>query len=108
MRLTRTFTTANLKGSVDRIICDPPFLSDDCQTKAALTVRWMAKPAADVRLVVSTGERMEGLVTKLYRSFGLRTTDYEPAHARGLSNEFFCYANFDSELWKWRPDMKDR
>lgn len=68
----------------------------------------MAKPAADVRLIVSTGERMEGLVTKLYRSFGLKTTDYEPAHARGLSNEFFCYANFDSELWKWRPDMKDR
>lgn len=69
----------------------------------------MAKPAADdVRLIVSTGERMEGLVTKLYRSFGLRTTDYEPAHARGLSNEFFCYANFDSEAWGWRPDIKDR
>ncbi|KAK7727865.1 Protein-lysine N-methyltransferase efm5 [Diaporthe eres] len=99
---------ANLKGSVDRIICDPPFLSDDCQTKTALTVRWMAKPAADVRLMVSTGERMEDLVTKLYRSFGIKTTDYEPAHARGLSNEFFCYANFDSEVWKWRPDMEDR
>ncbi|KKY36358.1 putative n-6 adenine-specific dna methyltransferase 2 [Diaporthe ampelina] len=99
---------ASLKGSVDRIICDPPFLSDDCQTKAALTVRWMAKPAPDVRLIVSTGERMENLVTKLYRSFGIKTTDYEPAHARGLSNEFFCYANFDSELWKWRPDIKDR
>ena len=51
---------------------------------------------------------MENLVTKLYRSFGIKTTDYEPAHARGLSNEFFCYANFDSELWKWRPDIKDR
>ncbi|KAL2283115.1 hypothetical protein FJTKL_10217 [Diaporthe vaccinii] len=99
---------ATLKGSVDRIICDPPFLSDDCQTKTALTVRWMAKPAADVRLMVSTGERTETLVTKLYRSFGIKTTDYEPAHARGLSNQFFCYANFDSEVWKWRPDMEDR
>lgn len=98
--------TASLKGSVDRIICDPPFLSDDCQTKMALTVRWMAKPAADVKVIISTGERMENLVTKLYRGFGIRTTDYEPA--QGLSNEFFCYANFDSEAWNWRPDIKDR
>lgn len=68
----------------------------------------MAKPAADVRIMVSTGERMEDLVIKLYRSFGIKTTDYVPAHTRGLSNEFFCYANFDSEVWRWRPDMKDR
>lgn len=96
-----------MKGSVDRLIIDPPFLSDDCQTKMALTVRWMARPAAaDVRVIVSTGERMEGLVTKLYRGFGIKTTDYEPA--QGLSNEFFTYANFDSEAWSWRPDMKDR
>lgn len=25
---------AHLKGTVDRMICDPPFLSDDCQTKS--------------------------------------------------------------------------
>lgn len=92
---------------MDRFIIDPPFLSDDCQTKMALTVRWMARPTTpDVRVIVSTGERMEGLVTKLYRGFGIKTTDYEPA--QGLSNEFFTYANFDSEAWSWRPDMKDR
>jgi NADH dehydrogenase (ubiquinone) 1 alpha subcomplex subunit 9 len=46
---------------------------------------------------------MESLVTRLYRSYGLRTTDYEPVHARGLSNEFYCYANFESSSsWKWR------
>ncbi|KAG5930555.1 hypothetical protein E4U42_006643 [Claviceps africana] len=28
----------NMKGSLDSIICDPPFLNEDCQTKAALTV----------------------------------------------------------------------
>ena len=22
-----------MKGAFDRIVCDPPFLSDDCQTK---------------------------------------------------------------------------
>ncbi len=46
---------------------------------------------------------MESLVTKLYRSFGLRTTDFAPTHARGLSNEFYCYANFLCESWKWTP-----
>lgn len=27
---------AELKGSFDRIIVDPPFLSDDCQTKGTM------------------------------------------------------------------------
>lgn len=93
---------------------------------AALTVRWLSRPpgpgsssssssttdaggrggggggGGGPRLVVCTGERMEALVGKLYRSFGLRATDYEPTHARGLSNEFYCYANFECGEWKWR------
>ncbi|KAH8887063.1 NAD(P)-binding protein [Thozetella sp. PMI_491] len=101
---------AELKGCADRIICDPPFLSEDCQTKAALTVRWLSKAssagasaaALPHRLIVCTGERMESLVTKLYRSFGLKTTSFEPVHARGLSNEFYCYADFECESWKWK------
>lgn len=45
---------------------------------------------------------MEGLVTeKLYGKVGTRTTDYEIKHAKGLSNEFRCYANFECEEWKW-------
>ncbi|OTA99949.1 hypothetical protein M426DRAFT_324687 [Hypoxylon sp. CI-4A] len=101
---------AELKGTVDRIICDPPFLSEDCQTKAALTVRWMARPTTQAgkqpRLIVCTGERMESLVTKLYRSLGARTTTYEPIHARGLSNEFYCYANFKCDEWQFREEAK--
>ncbi|KAJ4291573.1 Protein-lysine N-methyltransferase efm5 [Collariella sp. IMI 366227] len=96
----------NLKSTCDRIICDPPFLSEDCQTK----VRWLSKPSPpsdgdsqqQPRLIVCTGERMEDIVTRVYRSFGLRTTDYDPIHARGLSNEFYCYANFESDAWGWR------
>ncbi|KAI0382591.1 putative N6-adenine methyltransferase-domain-containing protein [Hypomontagnella monticulosa] len=99
---------AQLKGAVDRIICDPPFLSEDCQTKAALTVRWMSRSSADtdsrLRLIVCTGERMEALVTKLYRSFGTQTTTFEPRHARGLSNEFYCYANYECEAWKFKGE----
>lgn len=73
-----------------------------------MTVQWISKPAPAgekkkaCRLIVSTGERMETLVTRLYKSFGVQTTDYEPVHARGLSNEFYCYANFKSLGWKWK------
>jgi NADH dehydrogenase (ubiquinone) 1 alpha subcomplex subunit 9 len=103
---------AHLKGSADRIIVDPPFLSEDCQTKAALTVRWLLRQpsAQDRKLIVCTGERMETLITtKLYKSLGVKTTDYEIVHARGLSNEFYCYANFEVEGtpgWKWKSSTE--
>ncbi|KAF4594470.1 Protein-lysine N-methyltransferase EFM5 [Ophiocordyceps camponoti-floridani] len=50
-----------LKGSIDRIFCDPPFLSEDCQTKAATTIRWLLKDVSAglprPRVVICTGER---------------------------------------------------
>ena len=74
-------------------------------------MRWLSRAAGteasdkglSPKLIVCTGERMESLVNKLYRSFGLATTDFEPTHARGLSNEFYCYANFECNSWRWRP-----
>ncbi|KAF2800835.1 hypothetical protein K505DRAFT_292072 [Melanomma pulvis-pyrius CBS 109.77] len=99
-----------LKGSFDRIIADPPFLSQDCQTKTALTVRWLArswtaidpsKKAESFHLIVSTGERMESIIAKLYAKPGLRTTTFEPKHAKGLSNEFQCCSNFECDAWTW-------
>lgn len=106
----------SMKGSIDYIICDPPFLSEDCQTKTAMTVRWLSKSwgssaARDEKsspsegsgkLIVCTGERMENLVNKLYRPQGIHTTTFEPAHSKGLSNEFYCYSNFECGDWKWR------
>ncbi|KAF4556362.1 Protein-lysine N-methyltransferase EFM5-like protein [Elsinoe fawcettii] len=88
-----------LKANFDRIICDPPFLSDDCQTKTALTARWMAKSWADTKVIVCTGERMENLIHQLYGKTGLKTTTFLPEHSKGLSNEFRCYANFDCKTW---------
>lgn len=96
---------AKLKGHFDRIICDPPFLSDDCQAKTALTVRFLAKSWASeesVRIISCTGERMEPLISKLYSAVGVQTTTFEPEHSKGLSNEFRCYANFECASWKWR------
>jgi hypothetical protein len=75
-----------------------------------MTVRWLSKSwgaapdtrSMDSRLILCTGERMESLINKLYRPQGISTTTFEPVHSRGLSNEFFCYANFECENWKWK------
>ncbi|PNY26732.1 Protein-lysine N-methyltransferase EFM5 [Tolypocladium capitatum] len=114
---------AELKGSLDRIICDPPFLSEDCQTKSvtalsshaepvqltllyrlpvALTARWLLQANTPNRVIVCTDERMKDLVTKLYQSLGVRNTTFEPRHAT-LSNEYCCYANFACPIWTGRP-----
>ncbi|KAJ3528849.1 hypothetical protein NM208_g10018 [Fusarium decemcellulare] len=96
---------AELKGSLDSIIIDPPFFSNDCQTKFALTARWLLKTASP-RVIVCTGERMAPLVDKLYRSLKVYSTTFEPAHS-GLSNHYYCYANFESSTWDWRSDESD-
>ncbi|KAM0360260.1 hypothetical protein HYE67_006356 [Fusarium culmorum] len=95
----------NLKGSLDSVIIDPPFFSNDCQTKFALTGRWLIKPKSP-RVIVCTGERMAPIIDKLYSSVGVYPTTFEPAHA-GLSNHYYCYANFESSTWDWRPDESD-
>ncbi|KAI1004789.1 hypothetical protein K3495_g3426 [Podosphaera aphanis] len=98
-----------LKAAVDHIICDPPFLSDECQTRTAMTVRWLSKSwgippdsrAEQSRLIICTGERMEDTITKLYKQQGIATTNFEPVHSKSqLSNEFYCYANFECGQWK--------
>ncbi|CEI40126.1 unnamed protein product [Fusarium venenatum] len=95
----------NLKGSLDSVIIDPPFFSNDCQTKFALTGRWLIKPNSP-RVIVCTGERMAPIIDKLYSSVGVYPTTFEPAHA-GLSNHYYCYANFESSTWDWRSDESD-
>jgi len=96
---------SSLRASIDRIICDPPFLSDDCQTKAAMTVRWLSRTWSETpapKTIICTGERMEALVNRLYRPQGIATTTFNPLHAKGLSNEFRCYANFEGDAWQWK------
>lgn len=82
-------------GHFDAIIVDPPFLSEDCQTKMAMTVSKVAKP--EVKIIVCTGVVMQGLVEKLYGRKGVRRRPFEPQHKKGLSNQFACFANFDCE-----------
>lgn len=89
-----------------------------------MTLRWLARTSKNgtsktssmsstsnrpppPRVLICTGERMEALVSRLYRPLGVRTTTYEPVHA-GLKNEFCCYANFECGAWRWRQSDDDR
>ncbi|RPA98931.1 hypothetical protein L873DRAFT_1000475 [Choiromyces venosus 120613-1] len=111
---------SELKGKFDRILIDPPFLSNDCQTKSALTARWLTRPwvaptnaashdnggrntaeQSPTRIMICTGQVMKELVEKLFRQAGVRATTFEIRHSKGLSNEFLCYSSFESKHIKW-------
>lgn len=76
----------------------------------ALTARWLAKSpkiataATAPRIIVITGERMQYVVNKVYKAFGLRKTTYEPVHGNKLSNEFLCHATFECKDWRWSEE----
>ncbi|XGW17968.1 hypothetical protein V3C99_002515 [Haemonchus contortus] len=82
-----------LKGVYDVVIADPPFLSDECLLKTAQSVRFLAKP--DARILLCTGTIME---QKAERLLGLHRLNYEPCHANNLSNEFSCFANYETKF----------
>lgn len=119
---------AKLKGKVNRLIIDPPFLNEDCQTKcmyrslrflvpidllltsipAAITAKSLL--AGDEssktshgylkhRLISCTGERMSEVIFKAYPK--TKITSFLPEHANGLSNEFRCYADFEWKGWNF-------
>ena len=80
-----------LKSSVDLIVVDPPFLSEECLTKTLETVRFLLKDGGKV--VLCTGAVMEPIAAK----DGLKMTTFFPGHQNGLSNDFRCYVNYKSE-----------
>ena len=79
-----------LKGSVDMIVVDPPFLSEECLTKTLQTVRHLLKK--DGKVVLCTGLVM----SKIAKEDGLELTTFYPGHQNGLSNDFRCYVNYQS------------
>ncbi|KAJ1930431.1 Protein-lysine N-methyltransferase efm5 [Tieghemiomyces parasiticus] len=89
----------SLKGKMKYIAIDPPYLEEDCLTKTALTVRYLAAP--DCKIFVCTGHVMQELVGKL---LGARITTFEPRHENGLANEFDSYSNFEDDHIQWRTD----
>ncbi|XP_019766341.2 EEF1A lysine methyltransferase 1-like isoform X1 [Dendroctonus ponderosae] len=71
----------------DIVVADPPFLSDECLTKTAVTMKFLTKR----RIILSTGAIMADLASRL---LDLEKHKFEPHHRNNLANEFWCFTNF--------------
>uniref|UniRef100_A0A0A9X9Y0 Protein-lysine N-methyltransferase CM83_29426 n=2 Tax=Lygus hesperus TaxID=30085 RepID=A0A0A9X9Y0_LYGHE len=77
----------------DLVIADPPFLSEECLTKTAVTMRFLSNS----KLILCTGTIMEELAVRL---LGVKKTPFNPRHKNNLSNEFSCFTNYDDHFSK--------
>ncbi|XP_072261155.1 EEF1A lysine methyltransferase 1 [Pyxicephalus adspersus] len=77
--------------SYDIVLADPPYLSEECLSKTAETIRYLAKG----KILLCTGAVMEDLVKKI---LGLKMCKFIPRHTRSLANEFRCYSNYETGL----------
>ncbi|XP_071577474.1 EEF1A lysine methyltransferase 1 [Temnothorax nylanderi] len=78
----------DMSSQFDLVIADPPFLSEECLTKTAVTVKFLTKK----NIVLCTGAVMAELAERL---LDVRKCDFIPDHKNNLANEFYCYSNFD-------------
>ena len=97
-----------LRNKCHRLLIDPPFLEEQCQTKSAQAARnLLVKDQGELtqsgdkryKLISSTGERMRDIMKKTYPE--TRLTSFLPQHKNGLSNEFRCYASFECAYWSY-------
>jgi len=80
-----------LGSGFDLVLADPPFLSDECLTKTAVTLKFLAKD----KILLCTGAIMEEMAKRL---LNLEKCKFEPRHKNNLANDFKCYANYDLDL----------
>ncbi|XP_076646072.1 EEF1A lysine methyltransferase 1 [Halictus rubicundus] len=78
---------SNKAGYYDLVLADPPFLSDECLTKTALTIKFLTKK----NIVLCTGAVMAELAERL---LDVKICNFVPHHQNNLANEFYCYSNF--------------
>lgn len=79
------------KHSFDIVILDPPFLSEECLCKSAVTAKFLAKD----KVILCTGAIMAGLAQKLLNA---SPCSFQPRHTNQLQNEFRCYTNYNSDI----------
>lgn len=96
------------KGRFDAVLVDPPFLSEECQVKTAITVRVLLRKEEEgntrptVRVAVCTGQKVADVIERTYRAYGVRCTNFRPEHRNGLQNEFRCFASEAVEgVWEY-------
>ncbi|XP_026481114.1 EEF1A lysine methyltransferase 1-like [Ctenocephalides felis] len=77
-----------LEKYFDLVIMDPPFLAEECLTKASKTAKHLSKH----KIILCTGATMEELANK---ELGVKRTGFVPHHKNNLGNEFCCYSNYE-------------
>ncbi|XP_029386255.1 EEF1A lysine methyltransferase 1 [Echeneis naucrates] len=77
--------------SFDVVLADPPYLSEECLSKVAKTVKHLSKG----KVLLCTGAIMENLAKEL---LDVKMCSFLPKHNRNLSNEFRCFVNYPSRL----------
>ncbi|XP_048095230.1 LOW QUALITY PROTEIN: EEF1A lysine methyltransferase 1 [Alosa alosa] len=77
--------------SFDFVLADPPYLSEECLSKVAITVKFLTKG----KTLLCTGAIMEEHAKKL---MALKMCNFLPKHSHNLANEFRCYTNYESTL----------
>jgi hypothetical protein len=86
--LTTIQLCSSVQTNFDVVLADPPYLSDECLAKTAVTIRYLAAG----KIILCTGATMEELVGRL---LSLKTCAFLPHHNKNLANEFRCYANYN-------------
>jgi len=81
-------------GAYQVIAVDPPFLSEECLRKVAVTVKKLMGP--DAKVILCTGRIMESVAAE---ALGLKPCDFVPVHKKTcLKNPFACFTNYDCQL----------
>ncbi|MEQ2261196.1 EEF1A lysine methyltransferase 1 [Xenotaenia resolanae] len=77
--------------SFDIVLADPPYLSEECLSKVAKTIKYLSKG----KVLLCTGAIMENIAKEL---LDVKMCSFLPKHNRNLSNEFRCFINYPSSL----------
>ncbi|TKS67708.1 EEF1A lysine methyltransferase 1 [Collichthys lucidus] len=77
--------------SFDIVLADPPYLSEECLSKVAKTIKYLSKG----KVLLCTGAIMENHARDL---LDVKMSSFLPKHNRQLSNEFRCFVNYPSRL----------
>ena len=88
----------DLKGKFNCLVIDPPFLSEECFGKTMQTVKLLGRK--DCKYIICTGQVMEGLAKTLANA---NLVKFQPRHEKGLSNDFSCFINYDSNDEFFKP-----
>jgi hypothetical protein len=79
-----------LHHSFGVVVADPPYLSQECLQKTAVTMRLLAKDVERSRFYLLTGAVMREPAAQL---LGLRPATFRPQHKNKLGNEFCLFTN---------------